>query len=445
VPSTNSDLDELIREPRESLDVEVKEWLDLSGNHRATLAKEIIALANHGGGHVVVGFAEQTDGRFVAATPPATLADWSQDAVQAIVAKYIDPGIQCRIEHRTNPDTGVCHPIIIVPGGHRVPVRARAGTPDNRLVPHRVYVRRAGPNSEEPKTAEEWDRLMERCLQNRKAELLEAMRSIIAGVIPTTRRAEPSRIERLHAFEDQAIARWTALVGELPEDAPPRFGHGFYDVSFAIDGTFDSLSLTALRTIVREEVRSHSGWPPFLTIQRPPYTPKLIDGSIECWIGRDTDGSYGGHHDFWRISPEGFLFTRRSYEEDGGFRDIKPGTTFDVTTPTWRLGEAILEASYIAKRLAASEADLVCHARWTKLAGRRLVSIANPARRLSGDHSAAQADYETTRSIALAALPEALPELVFAMLAPLYEHFDFFELPKRLVEEEVAKMRTSSL
>lgn len=68
-------IDELLAEPREALDVEVKEWLDLSENgHRALLAKEIIALANHRGGYVVVGFEELADGSFQPASPrPATL------------------------------------------------------------------------------------------------------------------------------------------------------------------------------------------------------------------------------------------------------------------------------------------------------------------------------------------------------------------------------------
>jgi hypothetical protein len=48
-----------------------------------------------------------------------------------------------------------------------------------------------------------------------------------------------------------------------------------------------------------------------------------------------------------------------------------------------------------------------------------------------------------TESIAVSALPDALPELVFAMLAPLYELFDFFKLPKRLVEEELKSLRNS--
>jgi hypothetical protein len=45
----NADLDDLINEPRETLDVEVKEWLDLTDNdHRSMVAKEIITLADHG-------------------------------------------------------------------------------------------------------------------------------------------------------------------------------------------------------------------------------------------------------------------------------------------------------------------------------------------------------------------------------------------------------------
>ena len=56
----NTDLDDLINEPRETLDVEVKEWLDRTDNdHRSMVAKEIIALATHGGSFLVIGFEER--------------------------------------------------------------------------------------------------------------------------------------------------------------------------------------------------------------------------------------------------------------------------------------------------------------------------------------------------------------------------------------------------
>lgn len=43
-------LGDLVRHPREDLHIEVKSWLDLGNeDHKADLAKAIMALANHGG------------------------------------------------------------------------------------------------------------------------------------------------------------------------------------------------------------------------------------------------------------------------------------------------------------------------------------------------------------------------------------------------------------
>ena len=130
----NADLDDLINEPRKTLDVEVKEWLDLTDNdHRLMVAKEIIALANHGGGFLMIGFEERADGTFEpSAGRPTNLDAWSQDSIQSIVFKYADPGVQCRVHHRASAASRERYPIIAVPGGHRVPIRAKAGSPDGK-------------------------------------------------------------------------------------------------------------------------------------------------------------------------------------------------------------------------------------------------------------------------------------------------------------------------
>jgi hypothetical protein len=65
-------------------------------------------------------------------------------------------------------------------------------------------------------------------------------------------------------------------------------------------------------------------------------------------------------------------------------------------------------------------------------------------RLLQNEYRAAQDTYEATQAVALNALPQALPELVFAILAPLYELFDFFPLPKRRVEEELASLQRNT-
>ena len=444
-------LDDLLSEPREALDIEVKEWLDLADNqHRAALAKEIIALANHGGGYLLVGFKEDAAGNFAPdLNRPMDLTTWSQDAVQSIIAKYVDPEVQCRVHHRVRPDAGEMYPIIVIPGGSRVPIRAKAGSPgiapDNtKLVANRIYVRRAGPNSEEPRTAQEWDQLLETCMRQRQGELLEAMRSIINGVVPTVTNAAPTMLEKLAEFEADAVARWQKRVDDLPSDAPPRFGHGHYDLAIAINGDFDPPSLGALRDLIASAVKNHSGWPPFLTLSRAPFTPRPVDGAVEFWRGADNDGSYDrpAHHDFWRITPDGLLFTRRGYQEDAGLYERAPGTTFDITSATWRLGEAILEASYIARALGVDDGNLLCRASWTGLQGRELVSYGNRNRILFDGYKTSQDTYAAVQTIALNALPQALPEAAYAILAPLYETFDFFDLPKRLVEEELSTLQS---
>jgi predicted HTH transcriptional regulator len=51
---------DLLIDPREDLDLEIKNWLDLSGDNdaKATFAKAALAIANHGGGFIILGLAE---------------------------------------------------------------------------------------------------------------------------------------------------------------------------------------------------------------------------------------------------------------------------------------------------------------------------------------------------------------------------------------------------
>jgi predicted HTH transcriptional regulator len=56
-----ADLIQLLAMPTESLTVEHKGWLNLLHNpHKAILAKAAIALANEGGGIIVIGTREDT-------------------------------------------------------------------------------------------------------------------------------------------------------------------------------------------------------------------------------------------------------------------------------------------------------------------------------------------------------------------------------------------------
>lgn len=80
-------LQDLLLYPREDLDTEFKDWLDLSlEKDKANLAKALLAIANHGGGYVVLGY-KQKEGKLEANIP-----------IPADRMKYYIPG--CRQLHR---------------------------------------------------------------------------------------------------------------------------------------------------------------------------------------------------------------------------------------------------------------------------------------------------------------------------------------------------------
>lgn len=176
------DLTRIVLDPEETLEIELKAWLDFSTvNHKAKLAKELIALANHGGGIVVLGIDDRTLGSIE--RPNGYAID--TDTINGIVARYADPVFHCSVREVEG------HPVISVPGNHTVPIRATRGSPNGEIQQHVYYIRRAGPNSEAPQNGLEWDVLIRRCIDNREAEL-EVMVARVAKALKTEPR-EPEQ------------------------------------------------------------------------------------------------------------------------------------------------------------------------------------------------------------------------------------------------------------
>lgn len=442
-PSDNSRLADLLLDPREALDVEIKGWLDLAGSeeHKATLAKAILALANHGGGYIILGFDETDTGVAPASKRPVTLDCYSQDAINAIVQNYAEPPFHCSVHHVAHPMSGV-HPVIGVPGGHRVPIRAKRAGPNNQVVQqHAVYTRRPGPKSEQPLSARDWDELFARCLDARRDELLDRIRDLLTG--------KPSAdnsvgLPRLDQWAADSLNIWQKRLETLPADSPSRCPHGFFTFAYIFDSV-KRLGFAQLRDVLRD-APSLTGWNVWWVPTRHAISPSIVDGAIECWLGGDTsehqDTRDASHSDFWRVSPDGFAFLLRGYQEDGEHAaraGIKPGTVIDVTLPIWRVGEALLHAAYLGSRLDASAVSF--SARYTGLSERRLTQWTDP---MSYAWAAGTSKEDTVAGSAHVSLEEIganLVEIVQSVLSPFYERFDFTRLPAEVVQHELNKLR----
>jgi transcriptional regulator with XRE-family HTH domain len=447
-------LSELVDQPREELAIEIKDWLDLEKRVvQADVARELLALANHGGGYLLFGFRDQEDGWVPSGDPSYDRRYYSQDLINGISERYADPSFHCDV-HSVKSSAGNEHVVIRVPGGHRVPIRSRRGGPEgSRLTKDRYYVRRPGPQSAPIASAQEWEELLRRCVAAQREELVQSFRTIMvalgseggAEAVALATGAEARAPEQnLIEWEEAGRNRLRERIArDLPDENPSRYAHGTWTVAYELSEPFEQPSLTELMEILQGVAGHETGWPPWWVPTRDPIRPRPVDGLIECWIvepGRE-DVPFqhlenGAHSDFWRADPAGKMFLQRGYQEDGSDQ-YEPGEALDLTLPVWRPGECLLHAERLAARLGSERVRFMV--RWDGLEGRQLVSF-NWERDVYPGRVAAQTAVTSIVDVEAARIGETLPEILRELVEPLYAVFDFFRPPDSLYAEELTKM-----
>lgn len=432
----NLQLADLLIEPRESMDVEVKGWLDLAGKeHAAVLAKAAIALANHGGGSLILGFDEdKTTARFVPGPGrPSDLRMYGQDAISAIVARHAEPNFQCDVHVVRRSSDGLDYPIIRI-SASTVPVRSKVDSPSGEIKANIYYIRRPGPKSEQAGTGQEWEALIRRCVTASRAGMIDAIRSILVGAAPDA--PQKSDDDILDQWVLSSKARWQSRIAGLSEDAKARFPHGHYYCAYEVTNPVGIPSVLQRYVDVLDAAPRKTGWRPFLVIHRDNSAPTNVDGCVETWLGYD--GADTAHADFWRASKGGQLFLIRGFQEDtSGFpKSDGPGTVFDLTLPAWRVAECLIHAGYMAETIGGPDSKVRFRFGWEGLAGRHLVAERRDVRPRISHQNAFSITIVTDAN----QISNNLPELVDSVVRPLFELFEFFEIPATLAAEEVAKL-----
>lgn len=419
--------------------MELKSWLNLADNGpRGALAKGLIALANHGGGIAIIGF--DTEGN-PAANRPATLTAYSQDAVNDVMDRFADPAFHCTVHHVTRAADRLQYPVILVPGGHKVPIRSKRGSPGNEILADRYYIRRPGPASEMPQGGHEWDELIRRCVRNNTDELASLVRDVLEGRAPKAD-APPDAAARLAQWDAASMRRWTELIDEFPESSPVRMPHGNYRISCAVEDV--NLDVQRLREVMQAADLHLTGWPPWWWATRQDIAPYIHEDTIECHVADHAGNADAAHSDFWRASTTGELFLIRGYIEDALAADrlpITPGTVFDLTLPVWWIGECLLFIQRFAIETGAAESMVTVRCEWTGLRGRSLTDLSG-RRHLSSDRYTSKTDaYTAEVTTPVERISAALPEIVRELVQPLYALFDFFQPPATLYSEELGRMQ----
>lgn len=442
----------ILADPRESLGVELKRWIEPAAPESvAKIARGCLALRNNNGGVFVVGFTDEgkPDGENI---PADVRAAFNPNAVQAIVSKYASDPFPVEV-HFVERD-GQVYPVIEVPPGVTTLVCAKSDLRlgDKVLVKdHAVYARTLNSNntvsSAEPRRGD-WERLLRTCFENREADIgafvrrhlssldLPQLAALLGGAAPPP---APTALERATSLLARGRARFDTVVSERGVRLPRV---GLREAAIVIDGEVPAHTPTApfLQRLTAMKPR-HSGWSPWVTGVNSGGeggSEYVFEGGWESLIAVPDHPLMPGV-DFWRIDPRGEFYHLEGLPDDFyGQRGLSPGRQLDFTSQISRVVEFIVSARSFAQSMGCAEGEtsLACVFRWSGLRGRRLVSRRDP-HSLYPRPPATQDEVQASVVVPLHVPASALAPFVHRVVRELFLVFGGAVYEDRVIEQWV--------
>ena len=112
-------LRDLVTNPREALAIELKAWIDpKTPDGEAKIAKCVLALRNHGGGFMIIGFDNKSSAPLTAGRPADVRTAFHADTIQLIATRYASESFEVTVHFPERE--GVEFPAIEVCGLERL-------------------------------------------------------------------------------------------------------------------------------------------------------------------------------------------------------------------------------------------------------------------------------------------------------------------------------------
>lgn len=453
------EIERLIAQPRESLSVEIKAWLDLDNPvDQAKIIKTLIALRNNNGGFMIFGFHDKTLAQDKNA-PENPEALFHPDKIQGWVTKYSSEPFE--VDFQFPEREGIKHPVLIVPGGVKSVVAAKANLMDengNKLIAaHDVYVRSLlsnhTPSTTRPRWGD-WPSIIQVCFDNREADIGNFLRRHLRGlsgedIISAIGSPVKKKEDIAKEFFKNSMDRYYQVIKERGLTLPE---HGSWACALIING--DIPKYRANKDFLRMLDASnpqYTGWPVWMNSEGftdksgHPYVHDRVWEALLVTLGH----GWSDHIDFLRFDPEGKFFIRRSLEDDIGAGDKQPLplSQLEFGLTILRTAETVAVGLAFAKAMGCNPEDttLIYMFQWEKLKGRELSSWADLRRHLSIGRKAYQDTVESIVEIPLDTPLSRVGEYVKILIDPLFEVFDGFEISQGVVDDLTNKLLNRKL
>jgi hypothetical protein len=451
----SSRIRDLVNRPSESLSVELKRWIDPASHEgMSKIVRAVLALRNHGGGYLIVGFDNETLQPDVEHVLTDVQATFHIDKIQGLISRFSSDPFEIAVEFPVRE--GQVYPVIVVPPGVKTPVASKSdlfnGT-SKLIATDDVYVRSLRANNTPSTTKagwKDWPTIVEVCFDNREADIGRFLRRHLSGLKSETVREfaavmakgmepETSVEDLLKEYLQEGTERFQKVNDERAVNLP---AHGTWEVGLLILGNVPAHSANRqFLNLLDSSNPDYTGWPVWLDSRG--FTddnarPYVFDGVWEAFIASVGTGLID-HVDFMRLDPRGRFYLRRALQDDISDRSQSPEPlkVLDFGLPVIRSAEAIAVGIAFAKAMGCDAENTVLSFafRWTRLRGRELGSWAQPGRYVSPGRKAYQDEVVVFVNVPLDTPLSALSEYVNQVVQPLYEVFDGFTLSKDVVED----------
>lgn len=448
-------IQELVEHPSEGLSVEIKSWIDPDEpNGKAKIVRAALALRNHDGGFLVIGFDDNSLQPATEGIPDDIRATFHIDKIQGLISKFASEPFEVGVEF---PEIdGQPYPVIVVPSGVRTPVAAKSELRDgeNSLIrPDDIFVRSLRANNT-PSTAKaswkDWPSIVEVCFENREADIGRFLRRHLAGfrrgdlgnlaaAIREAAEPEVSSRDRLKEYLHESEDRFFKLMTEREVELP---SHGTWEVGFVIAGEVPPHNANReFRNLLVSSNPRYTGWPVWLDsgdFRDESASPFVYEDTWEALIV-DVGSGWADHVDYMRMDPQGKFYLRRALQDDisGSRAAPTPMTQLDFGLAIIRPTEAIAVGLAFARVMGCDpESTTLSFAfRWKGLRNRRLSSWASPTRDIAGYKNDHQDEVTSWVDVPLEAPLSALSEYVAQVVQPLFRAFEGFEIGTGVIED----------
>lgn len=441
--------------PGESLSVEIKRWIDPDQPEGiAIIVRAVLAMRNHGGGYIVIGFDNDTLEPDKNNVPSDVRVLFHIDKIQGLVARFASEPFEVAVKFPERD--GQLYPVVTIPPGVKTPVATKSDLRDGDktlINTDSVYMRSLSANNTPSTTRatwKDWPKIAEVCFDNREADIGRFLRRHLGSLTPEVVREFAATVSKLGV----PVATAEELLQRYLQESEDRFRvvarernvklpeHGVWEVALLFIGKVPPHSASGeFLNLLDANNPNYTGWHVWLDSRGfadRSARPYVFKGAWEAFIA-SLEIDRIDAIDFMRLDPEGRFYLRRALEDDvsSGFNAPAPMTALDFGLPVIRTAEAIAVGIAFAKAIGclAEETQLAFAFRWKELRGRQLTSWVRPQRYISRGRSAYQDEVLAFVNVPLDTPLSALGNFVNQVVQPFFEIFDGFALSSDVVEE----------